>query len=183
MIRYLAPLVAATLMAVVLLTLREDARPTISEDSGEEQARHLIRGASWKSHDDDGTVRVTGRANIIRYFDDESARLENFSVKIEGSDGGPWEARAPKGYSPPQNRSLLHLSGGVEGDGHWPDGEALIFNTEDVWVDSVEDLLVTDAKVTMRSASRLGRAKGLRISGKEEAVVLQHDVEIHYVLP
>lgn len=181
--RFLIPLLGAALLAFAVFSVREAEVPLMDAPNSDEEPRYVIRGARWKSHDEEGTVRVQGSARVIRYYDDDSARLKDFSVKVQGKDGNPWVARAPEGYSPPQNRHRLHLSGGVEGDGNWPDGEPLIFNTEDVWVDSAEDTLETDSKVNLRSANRLGIARGLRISGKKESVVLNNEVEIHYVLP
>lgn len=180
--RWLAPLAIAALLGAAILFVGGDDVPVAGDEAADEQARYIIRGAKWRSHDEDGTVRVEGEADVIRYYDDDSARLDHFLVRMRGGDGRPWEARAVEGYSPPGDRHRLRLYGGVEGDGHWPDGEALIFNTEEVWVDSAEDTLETDARVTLRSAGRLGSASGLRISGKRNWVSLLDDVEIHYVV-
>lgn len=175
---------ALSLLALLGLAMRGSEPPVNLETKADDPARYIIRGASLRRHDEQGAVRVEGWAETIRYYDDDSAELQNFKVRVEGDrDNKPWIARASQGFSPAGNRHLLRLYGGVEGDGHWPDGEALIFNAEEVWVNAEDDSLQTDSEVTLRSASRIGKARGLRISGKRESVALRNDVEIHYVLP
>lgn len=146
-----------------------------------QEPRYIVRGAQWRSFDDDGELRLRGSATLINYYDDDSARMTEFEVRITGSDGTPWQASAPEGYAPGGGDERLQLRGGVEGQGAWPDGVALQFRTPDLWIDAQQETLETDAEVEVLGRLRQGRSRGMRVASQANQVDLLNDVEIRYV--
>jgi lipopolysaccharide export system protein LptC len=99
-----------------------------------------------------------------------------------GGSGAPWIARAPAGEVPAGD-PRLHLTGGVEGEGRWPDGEALRFRTPELWLDLAKDRLETEAGFELDSPSRSARGGRLAVEGKRQQLVLRNDVTMRYATP
>lgn len=164
---------------LVVLFRGKDPAP---EPSGEqvEQPRYTLRGAHWRRFDVSGSVVFSGIAETIRYFDDDTARMTGFQLVALDSKGGPWTATAPEGYAP-AGVERLQLLGGVEGRGRWPDGEALDFRTEELWLDTAAQEMETQAAVSIRSARREVDARGFKVGGEPLKIELLHDVRMRYV--
>lgn len=172
----------AMLAAILLFAaLREPAPMPPAAGSAADLPRYVLRGAQWRSFDDEGDLRFEGSARLIDYYDDESARLQDFEVRVPGRPEQPWVARAPQGYAPSGGGERLQLVGGVEGWGAWPDGQPLQFSTPELWVDAAARALQTEAEVEVRSAGRNGSARGMHVDGQTQRVSLLADVEIRYV--
>lgn len=183
MLRYLAPLILVALAGLAIVGLREDRAPVATAESSIAEPRYVLRGAQWRSFDAQGALRFEGRASSIDYFDDESAQMRDFDVRVLGQGGTPWTAAAPEAFAPPGSRDRMQLRGGVEGHGRWPDGEALTFRTPELWVDSQAETLQTDAPVEVESPSRRGSAVGLAVSGPDQRMALLKNVEMRYAPP
>lgn len=181
MARYLAPLVLVLFAGLAILGFRDADRLPASSERSVDEPRYVLRGAQWRSFDEQGAVRFVGRATHIDYFDDESALLREFDVQVLAARGAPWNAAAPEAFAPPRSRNRILLRGGVEGSGRWPDGEALSFRTAELWVDSQAETLETDAPVDVQSASRSGSARGFTVSGPQQQIRLLKNVEMRYV--
>lgn len=181
MSRFIAPVLFVLLAMLAMLGFRDDESAVAPVVQTEEQPRYVLRGAQWRSFDDTGKVSYEGRASNIEYFDDESARLKEFEVSLLAARGAPWTATAPEAYAPPGSRDRMQLRGGVEGQGRWPDGEALTFRTPELWVDAGAELLETEARVEVDSATRRAKARGLKVNGEKQKLALLHEVEMRYV--
>lgn len=168
------------LCAGLLILLFRGERVTAPvADALADQPRYTLRGASWRRFDGDGGVAFTGVAETIRYYDDQTARMTGFQLTALDRGGAPWTATAPQGFAP-AGVERLQLFGGVEGRGQWPDGEALDFRTEELWLDSAAQTLETALPVEIRSASRLVDARGLRVGGDPLRFELLSDVRMRY---
>lgn len=181
MTRFIGPFLFVVFAGLAVLSFRDDDRATASAAQAAEQPRYVLRGTQWRSFDAAGAVSYEGRASNIEYFDDQSARLRDFEVSLLAARGAPWTATAPEGYAPPGSRDRMQLRGGVEGQGRWPDGEALQFRTPELWVDAGSESLETEARVEVDSATRRARARGLKVDGERQKLALLHEVEMRYV--
>ena len=181
--RFIGPALIVLFAVLVVLGFRDDGDGPVAAPAAqaEEQPRYVLRGARWQSYDPAGAVRYEGRAANIAYFDDESARMKEFEVTLLAARGAPWTATAPEAFAPAGSRDRMQLRGGVEGQGRWPDGEALTFRTPDLWVDASTEVLETEAAVEVNSATRRAKARGLKVSGEKQRLALLHEVEMRYV--
>jgi len=179
--RLVVPGIAVLLLALAFFGFRGEDSPTAGTTATAEQPRYVLRGAEWSSFDENGTLEFQGSATNIDYFDDESARLHTFALSVFGAQGAPWTATAPEGYSPPGQRERLQLLGGAEGKGRWPDGEEMVFNTPQLWVDTKAETITTDEKVDLKSKSRTASARGLKVTGPKQEMSLLNEVEMRYV--
>lgn len=179
--RYLAPLLVLLLAGLTLIGLRGTGDTPVLASVADEQPRYVLRGAQWRNFDASGAVRFEGRAENIDYYDDESALMRQFEVTVLADRGTPWRVSAPEGYAPPGSRDRLQLRGGVEGEGRWPDGEALRFETPDLWVDTTAETLDAGSDVSVHSASRSAKARGLKVNGPKQKMTLLGEVEMRYV--
>lgn len=180
MSRFPWPLLLVLPAVLALWGLQDDGAVTVTATAEAEHPRYLLRGAQWRSFDARGAIRYDGQAADIAYYDDESALLHEFEVRLLAARGAPWTARAPEAFAPAGSRDRLQLRGGVAGEGRWPDGEALTFRTPELWVDSAREILETEAPVEVNSAARRAKARGLRVDGAQQRVALLHQVEMRY---
>lgn len=179
--RYLAPLLVLLLAGLAVIGLRSTGDTPAVATVADDQPRYVLRGAQWRNFDASGAVRFEGTADNIDYYDDESALMREFSVTVLADRGSPWHVAAPEGYAPPGSRSRLQLRGGVEGEGRWPDGEALRFKTPDLWVDTTAETLEASSDVSVQSATRRASARGLKVNGPKQKMSLLGEVEMRYV--
>lgn len=180
--RLLGPLFLVALLGLVLVLLRSGQPQPSAAVAQADQPRYTLRAAQWRRFDAQGRLEFEGRAQSIEYFDDESARLAQFELTAFGASGEPWTATAPEGFAP-VGAKRLRLSGGVDGQGRWPDQEPLSFRTEELWLDSTAQRLETEAPVQVRSATRQVDARGLRVEAQTRQIALLHDVKMRYVAP
>jgi LPS export ABC transporter protein LptC len=182
MMRYVWPAaLGALLVLIVQFAMREDASaPGGQQDAA--QPRYTVRGAQWRRLDPEGKPMFDARAETIDYYDDRSAKLSQIELTALAGRGAPWKMTAPQGEALDRPQRL-HLIGGVEGNGRWPDGETLAFHTPDLWMDADAEILHTESAVDLRSASRAVSGRGLRVDGKSQKLWLEHDVDVHYVAP
>lgn len=179
--RFIGPLLVVLLAGLAVIGLRGTSDAPTKTAGTAEQPRYVLRGAQWRNFDANGAVRFEGTADNIDYYDDESALMRQFKVTVLADQGSPWHVAAPEGYAPPGSRNRLQLRGGVEGEGRWPDGEALRFKTPELWVDTTAETLDTSREVSVDSASRSARARGLKVSGPKQKMSLLGEVEMRYV--
>jgi LPS export ABC transporter protein LptC len=142
--------------------------------------RYSLRGVQWTRLDADGQREFTADAESADYFDDESARYEQLKMNVPRIGDVPWRLTSPKGAAPAHEKRIL-MEGPVDVSGAWPDGEALVLNTPQLWVDPVNHLLSTEAGVVFDSASRSGQAKGLKANWELQTVQLLGNVRMQYV--
>lgn len=178
--RYLAPALLVLLAVLALLSLRGGKAPPVETSLAPQQPRYVLRGAEWRRYDPSGQPQFEGRAANIDYFDDDSARMNEFEVTVLAAGGAPWKASAPQGYAPPDSRHRIQLLGGVEGEGRWPDGEPLRFRTPQIWVDSEAETIETSEPVELLSATRTATGVGLKVNGMKQRVSLLRNVEMRY---
>ncbi|MGQ0501227.1 MAG: LPS export ABC transporter periplasmic protein LptC [Panacagrimonas sp.] len=178
--RYAGPVIVVVVLALAMLVLRKEERVAPAVAAQADPPRYTVRGAQWSRYGETGKVEFQGRAESIDYFDDESARLAKVEVTAPNTSGGaPWIASAPEGRMPAKVHRVL-LSGGVDGKGQWPDGEALKFSTPELWLDSDRNELSTRAAIQLDSRSKQAQAQGLVVDGKRRTVALLGDVKMRY---
>jgi LPS export ABC transporter protein LptC len=168
------------LLWLMLHTLTSDPAP--AEILTEQQPRYYVLGAEWTRLDAEGRPETRVTADLIEYFDDDSARLETLVVDQMGGTGSPWRLTSPSGYAPPYERRL-RLDGPVQGEGRWPEGDRLEFMTDHLWVDSQAREFYTEAGVEVRGPGRNLTARGLRADWDGERLQLLHEVRLNHALP
>lgn len=179
--RLLLPLLVLLVAGLIILSFGTPREPKTAAVAGQEPPRYTVQKARWQRFDAQGKPMFEATAESIDYFDDESADLHTLDLTaLAGGDGPPWRAAAPVGHSPP-GEHRVQLTGGVTGQGHWPDGEALTFKTPDLWLDPEGKRLDTASQVTIESANRNAEATGLRVDGDKAVIHLLKDVRISYV--
>jgi LPS export ABC transporter protein LptC len=178
--RLLLPLLVLLVVVLAAVTLRGGPSTSSVSAPSQEPPRYTVRTARWQRFDVDGKPMFEATADSIEYFDDESADLHTLDLTALAGGGEPWRAAAPLGHSPP-GEHRVQLTGGVTGEGHWPDGEPLTFKTPDLWLDPAEKHLDTQSKVNIDSATRNAEATGLRVDGDQSTIHLLKDVRIRYV--
>lgn len=142
--------------------------------------RYSLRGVQWTRLDVNGQREFTAEAESADYFDDESARYEQLKMNVPKIGQVPWRLTSPKGSAPAHEKRIL-MEGPVDISGAWPDGEALVANTPQLWVDPVSKQVSTDAGVSFDSDSRSGTAKGLKADWDKQTVQLLGNVRMEYV--
>ncbi|MGB0955009.1 MAG: LPS export ABC transporter periplasmic protein LptC [Panacagrimonas sp.] len=176
-------LLLIVLAGIALAWLMPDQQsPAVEADRSEAVPRYIVRGAQWQRLDQQGAPIFDAQAETIRYFDDESARLSDVWLYLLDNGERRWQMRAPAGFSA-AGQQVLQLHGGVKGEGKWPDGEPLQFESERMRVDVAAKVLETDDPVRLHSASRQASGRGLRLDAKAERIALQQNVEMRYVTP
>lgn len=181
--KYFGPLLLVVAVALAILFLRRGEPSSVGATAEQDPPRYTVRGAQWRRFDAQGQMEFEGRAQTIAYFDDESARLATVELTALTGTGSPWTATAPNGHAPAglSGSGRVQLSGGVTGKGRWPDGEPLEFTTRELWLDSARQELATDAAVRIESRSKRVQARGLKVNGKTQQIVLRHQVKMRYV--
>lgn len=173
-------LVLAALGLLVYWTLNDlSTPPTAAVTVGEAPPRYTLHNALWTRYDERGRLQVSARAEVIDYYDDESARLERLDMRLPSSSGVDWTLTAPSGYAAPHSWKM-NLDGPVDGTGAWPSGEPVNFHTPQLWVDFRNNELSTDSGVRVDSPSRRGTAQGLRGDWEKQKLQLLGQVGIEY---
>lgn len=179
MMRFLWPAIFAVFGVLFLLSLLREPSRNASVVQENAQPRYTVRGAQWRRLDEQGKASFDASAEQIDYFDDRSAKLRTLEVTALRGGGAPWRLNAPEGEAP-QDFERLHLIGGVEAQGRWPDGEGLQVTTPELWLDSRAETIETESPVNLKSASREAQARGLKVDGKSQTLWLRDDVDMRY---
>lgn len=165
---------------VGLRALLPDTEPAPPEQLGaaERTPRYYLKQASWVQLGPAGQVEYQVQASAARYYDDESAQLEELVINgLAGTDN--WSLRAPEGYAPPHERRML-LEGPVRGNGQWTDGERFALQTEHLWLDTLRREIYTEAPVELVSKHRNLNATGMRADWAGSELQLQSRVRVRY---
>lgn len=177
------PILAVIAAGVLLETWRGGAPPP-QPQAADAQAlpRYKVTDGRWVRYNAQGEPEFQATAEIIEYFDDESARLKTIEMHSLGGATSPWRLSAPEGFAPPHSQQRLQLRGGVSAMAHWPQGEPLSFESPYLWIDQARRQLDTDAPVLVRGRSRSARAGGLRADWVGKSVELT-EARMQYVQP
>ena len=142
--------------------------------------RYTLITADLTRFDSDGNISLSGQADTIDYFDDQSGRAQNLLVDLVAGDDKTWHLTAPAATLPAHQRRFM-LEGPVLAKGQWPDsGEDLAVRTDHLWVDPDRHEIDTDAPVDLQSSLRTGNAVGLRSDWTEQTLQLLHNVHMTY---
>lgn len=141
--------------------------------------RYVLSGAKWTRYDAQGQQRFSVQADLIEYFDDESATLTEIDARLPGGDESRWTLLSPGGRVPAGERLIL-LTGPVTGRGLNDDGEPLDFETPELWLDPEQQTFRTEAGVHLRSPGFSGTAKGLLGNWQQQSFQLLGNVRMDY---
>jgi len=142
--------------------------------------RYTLVTAELTRFDSDGNISLSGQADTIDYFDDQSGRAQNLLVDLMADDDKTWHMTAPAATLPAHQRRFM-LEGPVLATGQWPDnGEDLAVHTDHLWIDPDRHEIDTDAPVDLQSPLRTGNAVGLRSDWTEQTLQLLHNVHMTY---
>lgn len=171
-------LVAAA--GMLFVGLGGDAGRVTDSNVAEDLPRYTIHGAQWRNFDQNGAPLIQGRASRADYFDDESIRFQNFEVAMISLQGTPWAAQSPEASVAAGGMAKMTLHGGVSGQGYWPDGASLEFETDNLTIDSRNSALSTDAPIVLTGTGREVSAVGARVDSRKQKFSLQKEVEMRY---
>ncbi len=142
--------------------------------------RYTLSKALLTRYDADGKPALQATAEMLEYFDDESAHADLLKLDVLSGATTPWRVTAPSGTLPAHSRNFL-LEGDVLANGNWPDtGEPLTVRTQSLWVDPDKHELHTNRGVTFDSVSRDGAAVGMNANWAEKNLRLMNDVKMRY---
>lgn len=142
--------------------------------------RYTLSDAELTRFDTDGGISLSGQAETIDYFDDQSGRAQNLVMDLLTDDDKTWHVTAPAANLPAHQRRFM-LEGPVVANGQWPDnGENVAVHTDRLWIDPDRHEIDTDAPVDLRSPMRNGTAVGLRSDWDEQTLQLLHNVHMIY---
>jgi len=145
--------------------------------------RYTLIDTDWTRFDDDGQPSMTGAAETMVYFSDQSGQATNIVVNALDINGGPWKLAAPNALLPATEKRI-ELLGNVDIAGQWPDsGDALRARTDKVWVDPDKHQINTEEPVEVDSSRRSGTAVGLDANWENRSLQLLHDVKMIYKAP
>ncbi len=142
--------------------------------------RYTLVTAELTRFDSDGNISLSGQADTIDYFDDQSGRAQNLLVDLVAGDDKTWHLTSPAATLPAHQRRFM-LEGPVLATGQWPDsGEDLAVHTDHLWIDPDRHEIDTDAPVDLQSPLRTGNAVGLRSDWAAQTLQLLHNVHMTY---
>ncbi len=180
--RRLIPLLLLPALAGLLYTFQRMDSSGISTPEGPAALpRYTVSSAELTRYDADGSVTLSGQADTIDYFDDQSGRAQNLQVDLVSDDEKTWHLSAPAATLPAHQRRFM-LEGPVLANGRWPDsGEDLVVRTDHLWLDPDHHQIDTDAPVELQSPLRSGNAVGLRSDWSQQTLQLLHNVRMTYI--
>lgn len=179
MMRFVWPVLFLGIAALFVWSLLSEPARNAPAVEASAQPRYTVRGAQWRRLDENGKPSFDASAEVIDYYDDHSARLQTIEVTALGGRGAPWRLSAPRGEAP-YDFGRVKLTGGVEGEGRWPDGEPLRVETSELWLDSEKETIETEAAVRLKSRTREAEGRGLKVDGKTDKLWLKDDVDMRY---
>ena len=179
--RRLIPLLLVPALAGLFYTFqRMDNTIVESPEAPAALPRYTLSNAELTRFDNDGNINLTGQADTIDYFDDQSGRAQNLQADLITDDGKTWHLTAPAATLPAHQRRFM-LEGPVLAKGKWPDnGEELLVRTDHLWVDPDQHEIDTDAPVDLQSPLRTGNAVGMRSDWTAQTLQLLHNVRMTY---
>lgn len=180
----LIPLLLVPALAGLLYTFqRMDNSSVETPEAPTTLPRYTLNGAELTRFDTDGSVNLSGQADTIDYYDDQSGRAQNLQVDLVADDEKTWHLTAPAATLPAHQHRFM-LEGPVLAKGQWPDsGEDLNILSDHMWVDPDRHEIDTDAPVKLQSPQRNGTAVGLRSDWAAQTLQLLHNVKMTYEAP
>ncbi len=159
---------------------RMDSSSPESPEAPTTLPRYTLSNAELTRFDTDGSISLSGQAETIDYFDDQSGRAQNLVVDLLTDDDKTWHVTSPAANLPAHQRRFM-LEGPVVANGQWPDnGENVVVHTDRLWIDPDRHEIDTDAPVDLHSPMRNGNAVGLRSDWDEQTLQLLHNVHMIY---
>lgn len=182
--RKLIPLLLVPALAGLFYTFQRMDNTIVESPQGPvELPRYTLGDAELTRFDSDGNISLTGQADTIDYFDDQSGRAQNLRVDLVADDDRTWHLTAPAATLPAHQRRFM-LEGPVLAKGQWPDnGEDVVVHTDHLWVDPDRREIDTDAPVDLQSPQRNGNAVGMHSDWAAQTLQLLHNVKMTYEAP
>ena len=179
--RKLMPLLLVPALGGLLYTFqRMDSFSVETPQAPTTLPRYTLSSAELTRYDADGSITLSGTADTIDYFDDQSGRAQNLQADLIADDEKTWHLNSPAATLPAHQHRFM-LEGPVVATGQWPDsGEDLTVHTDHLWVDPDRHEIDTDAPVNLKSPLRTGSAVGLRSDWSEQTLQLLHNVRMTY---
>lgn len=150
--------------------------PSATERTGEAPG-YAARDAEVIETDSDGRALYTLRADVIRQHpNDDRVQLDSPRLIFVASDGNAWHAQAQSGEIR-DDGTHIDLSGDVHVKGELAGTQVpAIFDTSTLSVDTRQEVISTDAPVTLDWGGRKLAAVGLVARLNEQQVTLESRV-------
>jgi LPS export ABC transporter protein LptC len=154
---------------------REATAPTTVEASSTDLG-YSARNAVMVETGPDGLPLYTLDANVIRQHPDDGVEFEQVKMTFRDADGQTWKGRADHGELT-TDTGKVDLTGNVHVDGLLPGStQPADLATEDLAVDTHEDIISTDDPVVITSIGRVLKSRGLEATLNEHHLVLESSV-------
>src|SRR5882757_5386382 len=154
---------------------RETTATTTVEASSADLG-YSARNATLIETGADGLPVYTLNANVIRQHPGDGVEFEQVQMSFRDNDGQLWKGRADRGELT-TDTGKVDLSGDVHVNGLLPGSSQMAdLTTERLSVDTHEDIITTAEPVTVTSAGRLLKSKGMVATLKEHHLVFESNV-------
>lgn len=174
-------LVALLLIAIIAGSFwlggepREPAATTTVEASNADLG-YSARNAVLVETGEDGLPMYTLNAEVIRQHPSDGVEFEQVQMSFRDADGQTWNGRADRGELT-TDTGKVDLTGNVHVTGLLPGSmQPADLETEKLLVDTHEDIISTPEPVSVSSAGRQLKSKGLVATLKEHHLVLESNV-------
>lgn len=181
--RTFMPLILTALAAALVYSLLHQTAPRKRPvTTSQETPQYALQDVELTRYGSNGEPRLRAHAVEVDQF--PGGRITGTGLRVTTLHGdSAWTATAPHGQLGHRNQPL-HLTGGVQAHGEWPDtGAPLTINTPQLWIDPRNHELHTSAKVQLASARRNGTATGLRANWLTQNLSLLANVHLDYDVP
>jgi len=176
--RVLAALLILTIIAGSFW-LGGEQRETTSTTTLEPSSTDLgysARNATLVETGADGLPIYTLNADVIRQHPGDGVEFEQVQMSFRDTEGQIWKGRADRGDLTTET-GKVDLNGNVHVNGLLPGSTQMAdLSTEQVSVDTHEDIITTAEQVTVTSPGRQLKSKGMVATLKEHHLVLQSNV-------
>ncbi len=154
---------------------RETTSTTTVTSSGAELG-YSARDAVLIETGVDGLPMYTLNANTIRQHPGDGVEFEQVQMSFRDQDGQTWKGRADQGQLTTDS-GKVDLAGNVHVNGFLPGSSMMAdLSTEQLSVDTHENIISTTETVTVSSTGRQLKSKGLVAKLNEHHLVLESNV-------
>lgn len=180
--------VLATLLVIAIIVgsfflggeQREATATTTTLDASGSELGYSARNATLVETGIDGLPVYTLNADVIRQHPGDGVEFEQVQMSFRDNEGQLWKGRADRGELTTET-GKVELNGNVHVNGQLP-GSSLVTDlaTEQLSVDTHEDIIATAEPVTINSIGRQLKSKGFLAELEKNHLVLESNVRGTY---
>lgn len=155
---------------------QHETTATTTVEAANAELGYSARNAVLVETGADGQPLYTLNADVIRQHPGEGVEFEQVQMSFRDSNGQIWNGRADQGELTTES-GKIDLAGNVHVNGLLPgSAQPAELETEQLSVDTRENIISTAEPVTVNSTGRLLKSKGLLANLNEHHLTLQSSV-------